>query len=348
MNLISINNKKIGNNEPCFIIAEAGVNHNGSLKMALKLVDAAKKAGADAIKFQTFKAEDLVTARAESAEYVTKNMGKQIKQMELLKNLELQEDDFILIKKECDKKDIIFLSTPHTFSVIDFLDNLIPAYKIASSDMNNHPFLEYIAKKKKPIILGTGMSTMDEVQEAIQVIKSARNNQIIVMHCTTSYPCPLNDVNLRAMITIKKKLNCIIGYSDHTSGILVSLAAVAIGAKVIEKHFTLNKNLDGPDHISSIEPKELATLIHSIRDVELSLGSADKKPVISELKIKNVARKSIVAKQNIPLGTVIKRNMLTIKRPGTGIEPKYFDTIIGQKSKKDILKDEIIYQKYLE
>lgn len=325
---IKIKNKYIGEGRPCFIVAEAGVNYNGNLKLAKKLVDEAKKAGADAVKFQVFKADNLVIVG--------------MRQYKMLKRLEFSDSNFEELKKYCDKKNIIFLSTPHTEEAIDFLESLVPAYKISSSDLTNPSFLEKVAKKKKPILLSTGMATLKEVREAVKTIKKQGNNKIILLHCTTNYPCPLEEVNLRAMLTLKKEFNLPVGYSDHTLGIMVPIMAVAMGAQVIEKHFTINRNLPGPDHKVSLEPKELKEIVKSISDVEKALGSDIKKPTKSEEKIKKVVRKSIVAKIDIIKGTKIKKGMLAIKRPGTGIEPKNLNKIIGRIVKKNIMKDELI------
>jgi N,N'-diacetyllegionaminate synthase len=339
---IKIKQKEIGGDATCFIIAEAGVNHNGSIKLAKKMVNLAKKIGADAIKFQTFKSENLVSKNIKIANYQKNNICKKENQLKVLKKLELDYKDFIEIKKYCDKKKIIFLSTPHTDDAIDFLEPLVPAYKIASGDLTNLPFLEKVAKKKKPIILSTGMGNLKEVKEAVKTIKKSGNNKIILLHCTTSYPCPLEDVNLRAMLTLKKEFNLPVGYSDHTLGILVPIIAVAMGAKIIEKHFTLNKSLPGPDHKASLEPKEFKEMVKSIREVEKALGSGIKKPTKSEEKIKKVVRKSIIAKIDIPKGEKIREEMLIIKRPGIGIEPKYISKIIGKIAKQEIKKDSLI------
>lgn len=340
---ITIGRKMVGGGGPCFIIAEAGVNHNGRLKLAKELVDAAKNAGADAIKFQTFKTEDLVTEGAATAGYQKKNTGKEESQFKMLKKLELSEKDFIKLKKYCDRKNILFLSTPHTENAIDFLERLrVSAYKVASGDLTNLPLLEKISKKKKPIILSTGMATLDEVREAVTTIKRAENNKIILLHCTTNYPCPLREVNLRAMLTLKEKFNFSVGYSDHTEGVLVPIMAVAMGALVIEKHFTLDKNLPGPDHKASLGPNELKEMVKSIRNTERIMGSEEKKPTDSEKKIMRVVRKSVVAKIDISKGAKITKNVLTAKRPGTGIPPKQINKIINRIAKKNIKKDELI------
>lgn len=340
--LIKIGKKLINEKSPCFIIAEAGVNHNGNLKIAKKLIDAAKSAGADAVKFQSFSAENLVTETVKLAKYQEKNLGQKETQFKMLKKLEINSKNFLELKKYCDQKKIIFLSTPHTEDVIDWLNPLIPAYKISSGDLTNLPFLKKIARKKKPVILSTGTATLTEVAEAIQVIKQQKNNEIILLHCTTNYPCPLKEVNLKAMLTLKKKFNLPVGFSDHTSGSLASLAAVALGAVVIEKHFTLNKNLPGPDHQASLEPKELKLLIQNIREVEIILGDPKKRPTKSEQKIKKLIRKSLIAGIDITKGTIITQKMIQIKRPGTGLAPKYFSKIRGRKAKKNISKNALI------
>jgi N-acetylneuraminate synthase len=325
---IKIGNRFIGDGEKCFIIAEAGINHNGDINLAKKLVSIAKNAKVDAIKFQTFTTEDLVT--------------KHTNQREILKNFELSFSDFQSLKEYCDKKDIMFLSTPHSFNAIDFLKDLVPAYKFGSGDITNIPTLKYAARIGKPMILGTGMATLQEVEDAIKAIRSEGNEDIIILHCTSAYPCPLEEVNLRAMVTMQRKFRCIVGYSDHTLGTLVPVMAVAMGAKVIEKHFTLDKNLPGPDHKASLEPHELERMVKEIRDAEKALGLPTKKPTLAEKEITRCVRKSIVAQKEIEKGTVIEKNMLAFKRPGTGLRPTYIDSIIGKKAKRRIAKDELI------
>jgi len=340
MKVIKIGNKSIGEGQPTFIIAEAGVNHNGKIELAKKLVEIAANAGADAVKFQTYKSENLVTEKTAVADYARKNTGRNISQMEMIKSLELKYNDFEKLKNYCDKKNIIFLSTPHSFDAIDFLEDLVPAYKFGSGDITNIPTLKYAAKKGKPMILGTGMSTIKEIKNAMSVIKSEGNNQIIALHCTTSYPCSLEEVNLRAMKKMQNELGCLIGYSDHTLGAIVPIAATAMGATVIEKHFTISKKLPGPDHKASLEPDELKEMIKEIRNVEKILGSYEKKPTKSEEKIMKLVRKSIFANQNISKGSKISKNMVGIKRPGNGLSPSQIDKIVGKKAKRDIKKDE--------
>ncbi len=340
--MIKIKNTFIGENRPCFIIAEAGVNHNGNLRLAKRLVNNAKKAGANAIKFQTFKAENVVIKNADMASYQIKNIVQKKSQQVMLKDLELSFKDFIDLKDYCDQKKIIFLSTPHSFDAIDFLEDLVPAYKIGSGDITNIPTLRYIARKNKPIILGTGMSTLKEVEYAVEAIISEGNEKIIALHCTTSYPCPIEDANLNVIKTMKNNLDCLVGYSDHTLGSLASIIAVSLGAVVIEKHFTIDKNLPGPDHKASLEPDEFANMVKEIRTVEKALGCKNKKPTEEEKKIMKFVRKSIVARKDIENGSIITNDMIIFKRPGIGIKPYEFNKIIGKKALKKIKKDEII------
>jgi len=276
------------------------------------------------------------------AKYAKKNIGKNLPQISMLKKFELKYEDFKLLKDYCDKKDIIFLSTPHSFDAIDFLEDLVPTYKFGSGDITNIPAMRHAAKKGKPIILGTGMSTLEEIKSAIDAIKSEGNKQIIALHCTTNYPCPMGEVNLRAMITMQKELDCLVGYSDHTLGILTPIMAVALGATIIEKHFTIDKSLPGPDHHASLEPNELKNMVKEIRNTEKNLGTFDKKPTESEKEIMKFVRKSIVAKKDIGKGFIIEKDMIAIKRPGTGLKPHDLDKIIGKKSKRQISKDEIL------
>ena len=344
---VEIGNKLIGEEAPCFIIAEAGVNHNGSVELAKKLIDAAKDAGADAVKFQTFKAEKVVTQKAEKAEY--QKTAKEESQYDMIKKLELSEYDFMELADYAKKKGIIFLSSPFDKESADLLDEMnVPAYKIASGEITNFPLLKHIAKKKKPIILSTGMATLGEVEEALNVIRSEGVEDVILLHCVSNYPAKMEDVNLRIMGTLKQAFKIPVGFSDHTLGITVPIAAVALGACVIEKHFTLDRNLPGPDHKASLEPDDLKEMVKAIRDLERALGDGVKKPTKDEEEIKKVARRSIVAKVDIPEGTIITENMLDIKRPGIGIEPKYFDPVIGMRAKKDIKKSDIVTWKMIE
>lgn len=339
---ISIGTRRVGKGQPCFIIAEAGVNHNGSLRLAKKLVDAAKRAGANAIKFQTFKSENLVTIQGEMAEYQKKNIGKIESQLVMLKKLELKYSDFRTLKKYCGKKKIMFLSTPHTDDAADFLASLVPAFKIGSGDLTNIPLLEKIAKKKKPVIISTGMATIAEVRDAVQAIKKQGNSKIIILHCTTSYPCSFQEVNLKAMKTLQDEFHVPIGYSDHTVGIVVPVMAIALGANVIEKHLTLNKELSGPDHKASLEPDEFKEMVEAIRGAEKALGDGIKKPNPNEERIKKVARKSIVAKIDILSGAKISTSMLIVKRPGTGIQPVMMKQVTKKRAKRNIKKETVL------
>jgi len=326
-----------------YIIAEAGVNHNGSLENAKKLIEVAKDAGADCIKFQTFVSEALVSMTAQKAEYQVIQANVAETQYEMLKKLELSFCEFSELSRYCFERGIDFLSTAFDFQSIDFLEQLdMKLWKIPSGELTNLPYLIKIARLGKPIIISTGMSTMDEIAAAVSVLKENGSGPITLLHCTTAYPTPFDEVNLRAIRTLAKEFRLPVGYSDHTKGIEVSVAAVALGAIVIEKHFTLDRNMNGPDHQSSIEPKELADLVKSIRNVELALGNPKKSPTRSELKNITAARKSIVAKRAIAQGEAFSEENLTVKRPGNGISPmKWFD-IIGQKSPRYFEKDELI------
>lgn len=334
--------KKITDPKHVFIIAEAGVNHNGDFSLAKKLVDAAKRAGADAVKFQSFRSEDLVTMNAEMAHYQKLNLKSGRRMFEMLKKIELSTKQFYSLKRYCDRKRIIFLSTPHTENFVDILYPLISLYKVGSGDLTNIPMLEKIAKKRKPMIVGTGMSDLDEIREAVSAIKRCGNNKIVLLHCTSNYPCPAEEANLNAMITIKKKFNLPVGYSDHTVGIEAAVISTALGAVVIEKHFTLSNKLRGPDHQASLNPAELAQMIRSIRLTEAMLGNAEKQATKNEAINGRVGRKSIVAAVAIPKGAIINKMMLAIKRPGTGIKPKFLPEICGQRAKKNIKQDTIV------
>jgi len=334
--------------ERCFIIAEAGVNHNGSINLAYKLVDKAKESGANAIKFQTFKTKKIVSRKAEMASYQKENMRYQESQFDMLNKLELSYEDFRKIKKYCDDIGITFLSTPDEEESLDFLvdDLKVPAIKIGSGEITNLPFLKLVAMKNVSIILSTGMANLSEIEEAINVIFQNQNSEdssilppLTLLHCTTNYPTPFEEVNLKAMLTLKEAFKLPVGYSDHTLGIEVSIAAVALGARIIEKHFTLDKNLPGPDHKASLEPDELKMMIKAIRNTEIAMGDGIKRPNKSEVEIMKVVRKTLVAARNIRKGKIIEETDITIKRAGTGIPPKFMDIIVGMKINKDIEKD---------
>jgi N,N'-diacetyllegionaminate synthase len=326
-----------------YIIAEAGVNHNGSLDLAKKMVDSAKEAGADCIKFQTFIAENLVTKDADKAEYQLRETNSTESQLEMLRRLELSFDEFIELHEYCKLNNIEFLSTAFDSESMAFLGQLgMGKWKVPSGEITNLPYLIKIAEYKKPVILSTGMSNIDEIESALTVLNDNGASEVTVLHCTTEYPTPFEDVNLNAMTMIQSKLGVPIGYSDHTKGIEVAIAAVAMGATVIEKHFTLDRNMEGPDHKASLEPSELKAMISAIRNIEMALGNGEKKPVKSEIKNISVARKSIVAKSDIKKGDYFTEDNLTIKRPGHGISPMKWYEILGQVAVRDFKKDEMI------
>jgi N,N'-diacetyllegionaminate synthase len=328
-----------------FIIAEAGVNHNGSVEIAKKMIEVAKECGADAIKFQTFKAEKVISKYAPKAEYQKQTTGETDSQLEMVKKLELSFDDFVALKEYCDKLNIMFLSTPFDFESIDFLNDLgLEIFKIPSGEITNLPYLEKIGKLGKKIILSTGMADLGEIEDALDILISCgtKKENITVLHCNTEYPTPYEDVNLLAMLTIKEAFKVKVGYSDHTLGIEIPIAAVALGASVIEKHFTLDKNMEGPDHKASLEPHELKAMIDAIVNIEKALGNGMKKPSKSELKNKDIVRKSIVAKREIKKGEIFTEDNITVKRPGTGISPMRWYEVLGKVAPKDYKEDELI------
>ena len=328
------------------IIAEAGVNHNGSLEMALQLIDVAVAAGADAIKFQTFKAEKVIAVHAPKAGYQKETTGSDESQLEMVKKLELDEAAHIQLYQYCQIKGILFLSAPFDLESIDLLKRLgLEIFKIPSGEITNLPYLRKMGALKKRLILSTGMADLDEIKDALDVLSEAGTSleSITILHCNTEYPTPFEDVNLRAMLTIQNAFPGIsVGYSDHTSGIEVPIAAVAMGATVLEKHFTLDQNLPGPDHKASLEPDELKAMVQAIRNIEKALGTGIKKPSPSELKNKPVARKSIVASTTIEKGETFTEKNITVKRPGIGIVPMRWDEIIGHKATKSYQRDELI------
>lgn len=326
-----------------FIIAEAGVNHNGRLDLALQLCDAAKEAGVDAVKFQTWKTELIISKNTEMADYQKINLGNNDSQYDMLKKLELSYDNFRLVKEHCDNIGIQFLSTADEIESLEFLCELgMPIIKLGSGEVTNIPYLRYCAKKRKPIIISTGMCNLSDVANAYEVLIDAGADDITVLHCTTNYPCPMLEVNLNAMNTIKEALKCKVGYSDHTMGVEVPVAAVAMGAEIIEKHFTLDRNMEGPDHKASLEPAELKDMVQKIRNIEKALGDGIKRPNASERSICKVVLKSIVANEPISKGTILTEKMLTVKRTSTGIPAKNWDLIVGTTAVKDYEVDEPI------
>lgn len=328
-----------------FIIAEAGVNHNGSIELAKKLIDVASEAGADAVKFQTFKAEKLVSKKAIKAEYQKKATDSDESQFDMLKKLELDLDTHIKLIDYCKNKNIIFLSTPFDHDSISLLDSLgLEIFKIPSGEITNLPYLREIGSLSKKVILSTGMADIGEIEDALDVLVEAGtlNSDITVLHANTMYPTPMEDVNLRAMLTIGNTFDVAYGYSDHTLGIEVNIAAVAMGASIIEKHFTLDKNMKGPDHKASLEPSELKEMVKSIRNIEIALGSSLKKPSPSEIPNMAIGRKSIITTSPIKKGEVFNEKNIAIKRPGTGMSPMKWDEVLGTVAKKDYSEDELI------
>lgn len=326
-----------------YIIAEAGVNHNGDIEIAKKLVDVAKECGADAIKFQTFRAEESTSAFAEKAEYQKQNEPVDESQLDMIKKLELPFESFREIKNYCVKKNIDFISTPDGIDSLNCLIDLdVPLIKIGSTEVTNYSFLKLIAGTGKPIILSTGMSTLGEVEKALDVILESGDVDLSLMHCTTDYPTSVEDVNLKAMLTLKNAFGLEVGLSDHTLGCEAAIAATALGARVIEKHITLDRNMAGPDHKASMPPKEFAQYVKSVRNTELLLGDGRKKPTKHECNIMNQVRRSILASRDIKAGTVITEDMLCFKRPGNGIGPEYKDILIGRKIKRNLKKEELI------
>lgn len=326
-----------------YIIAEAGVNHNGSIELAKKMVDEAKEAGVDCIKFQTFVSKNIVSKNAAKAEYQKQQTDANESQLDMLKKLELSFEEFVVLSAYCKFKGIEFLSTAFDFDSIDFLKSLdMKKWKIPSGDITNLPYLIKIARLEKPVILSTGMSTMEDIEVAVLVLKENGCGDITVLHCTTEYPTPYKDVNLSAMKSIHNKFDVPIGYSDHTKGIEIPIAAVAMGATVIEKHFTLNRNMEGPDHKASLEPNELKAMVSAIRNVEVAIGTGEKKPAESEKKNISIARKSIIAKRNISKGEIFTEENLTVKRPGNGISPMKWFEVIGKAALRNFEEDELI------
>lgn len=326
-----------------YIIAEAGDNHNGSVDLAFQLVDAALASGADCVKFQTFKTEEIISKKAPKAEYQKITTGESETQYDMVKKLELSFDDFVKIKDYCDEKQIHFLSSAFDLSSIHFLSSLdLPFWKIPSGEITNLPYLLAIAKTQKPVIMSTGMCELAEVQTALSILRDNGSPKITLLHCNTEYPSPFEDINLNAIKSMRERFNVDVGYSDHSVGIEVPIAAAALGATVIEKHFTLDKNMVGPDHRASLEPHELAAMVASIRNIEKAMGDGIKLPSSSERKNIAVARKSIVASRSIKKGEFLTDKNITAKRPGNGISPMRWFDVIGTLAKRDFEEDELI------
>jgi len=326
-----------------YIIAEAGVNHNGKLDLALKLCDAAKEAGVNAVKFQTWKTENIVTAQARQAAYQTENTGKEESQYDMLKNLELSYDHFRTIQDYCRKIGIDFLSTPDEEESLEFLVSLgLPFIKVGSGEVTNIPYLRKIGSCKMPVILSTGMSNIGQVATAYDTLLQVGAKEVSLLHCTTNYPCPMDEVNLKAMLTLREAFKCHVGYSDHTMGTEVPVAAVALGAEIIEKHFTLDRTMEGPDHKASLEPAELKLMVQQIRNIEAALGDGIKRPNKSEAENAKVVQKSILAKRPIRKGEVLSEENLVAKRAGAGISSVHWDVVVGTKALQDYYIDEPI------
>ena len=335
--VISIGGHSVGSGKPCFVVAEAGVNHNGSLALARELVDVAVGAGCDAVKFQTFKAEKVCSPMAPKATYQQQTTGNEESQLEMGKKLELPFTAFRELYHYCASKDILFLSTPFDHESADFLDELpVPAFKIPSGEITNLFFLEHVARKNRPLIVSTGMATMDEVAFAVETIRATGNQQMVLLQCVSNYPADPSNMNLRAMRTLEERFGLAAGLSDHTIGTEVAFAAVALGACIIEKHFTLSHDLRGPDHRASLEPSDLANLVKGIRNIEAALGDGVKRPVAEELNTADVARRSLVAARFIPAGSALTLDMLEILRPGTGLPPAMRPQLLGRHVRSDI------------
>jgi len=329
--------------EKVTIIAEIGVNHNADMGMATRMIKIAKEAGADVAKFQTARPELLVSRFAQKADYQKATTGANGGQLEMLKKLVLPFGEFIELKRICDEEGIEFCSTPFDLDSIEFLSTLdMPFWKVPSGEITNLPYLIKVAKTRKPIVVSTGMCSLDEVRAALRVLSEHGAGEVTVLHCNTEYPTPFEDVNLRAMVTMRDELGVRVGYSDHTLGIEVPIAAVALGAVVIEKHFTLDRNMEGPDHKASLEPHELAAMVKAIRNIEMAMGCGEKNPSPSETKNINIARKSIIAKRNIKAGEVLSEESITTKRPGNGISPMKWFEVLGQRAVRDFYEDELI------
>lgn len=335
--VIALDDRSIGAGQPCFIIAEAGVNHNGDLALAHRLIDVARAAGADAVKFQTFKADQLVTLDAPKAEYQLQQTEAGESQYEMLKRLELSAEAFRDLQQHCREAGIRFMSTPFDEDSADLLSELgVTVFKTPSGEITNLPYLAHVARKGRPLIVSTGMATLGEVEAAVNTIRAAGNPAIVLLQCVSNYPANPADVNLRAMQTMAQAFGVPTGFSDHTAGIEVALAAVALGACVIEKHFTLDRAMPGPDHAASLEPDQLAAMIRGIRTVEAALGHGRKEPAASELNTAEVARKSLVAACDLKAGTVLSDSVLAVKRPGTGLPPALRPYVIGRTLRVDV------------
>jgi N-acetylneuraminate synthase/N,N'-diacetyllegionaminate synthase len=349
MATLEIAGRRIGPGQPSFLIAEAGVNHNGDVALARRLIDVAAEAGADAVKFQIFLAARLVAPDAPQAEYQKRNTGVVESQQAMLQRLELSEEAHRELMRHCHTRGILFLSSPFDEESADFLAALgVVAFKIPSGEITNTPFLAHVARKGRPMIVSTGMSTLDEVRAAVETIRQSGNPPLALLHCVSNYPAAPEDINLRAMATLREAFAVPVGYSDHTDGIDIALAAVALGACIVEKHFTLDRNLPGPDHKASLEPAELAAMVQGIRRVELALGDGIKRPAEGERNTASVARKSLVAACDLPVGAILRREHVAVRRPGTGLSPARIESLIGRRILKPVPVGTILMEDMLE
>lgn len=346
---VRIGERAVGPGEPCFVVAEAGVNHNGSLETALALVDAAAEAGADAVKFQTFRAERVASREAPKAGYQLATTDPAEAQVEMLRRLELPAEAHAPVARRCRERGVTFLSSPFDEDSADLLERLgVPAFKVGSGELTNLPLLEHIARKGLPLILSTGMADLEEVREAVEAVRHAGCSQIVLLHCVSSYPADPADANLRAMATLASAFGTPVGFSDHTPGIAVSLGATALGASVIEKHLTLSRNLPGPDHRASLEPVEFRALVSGIRTVEKALGRGAKEPAAAEMENRRIVRRSLAAALEIAAGETLTRGMITTLRPATGIAPKEWPDVVGRRAKRAIAVGALISRDDLE
>ena len=335
--------------KPIYLIAEAGVNHNGNINLALKLIEQAKHAGADCVKFQTFKAEQIVTATSPKAKYQLEVTDKEESQFDMLKKLELSMEDYHLLIKKCKDLHIDFLSTPYNLNDVDFLEKLnVTGYKIASGQLTELPFLKYVARKHKLMIISTGMATMAQVFEAVEAIRSQGNDNIVVLQCTTNYPSKIDDTNLVAMNSMKEACRVRVGYSDHVQNNYACFAAAALGAEIIEKHFTLDKNMEGPDHSSSLNPAEFKELVDGVRNIEKALGTGLKIPSAVEIENSYGMKRSLVLNSDLPSGTILKEEHIGFKRPFNGLPPNMFEAVLGKKIKRNMSKDEALQYNCIE
>lgn len=341
--VIAVAGRKIGPSHPCFIVAEAGVNHNGDIKLAYELIDAATQAGADAVKFQTFRAEEIVTASAPKAAYQKATTDAAESQLDMLKRLELSQESHYALKRYAEERELIFLSTPFEPTSADFLESLdVVAFKLPSGEVTNTPFLAHVARKGRPILLSTGMSTLEEVSEAVRIIRAHGNPPLALFHCVSCYPAVPEDCNLRAMEALRCAFHVPVGFSDHSMGLAVPVTAVALGANLIEKHLTLDRRLPGPDHAASLEPAEFTAMIEAIRTAEAALGQGVKRPTTGELETARVARKSLTAICDIRAGTVLTADMIAMRRPGTGLPPTALEQVVGRQVRRHVRAGDVL------